>query len=897
MTRHPRASSATALVLLCGLGPATLCAATTARTDQEPAPARRASSIPVASVTVPAAASLPVFDPALDFVAPRVTLLRVDITDPADAARLAPLGFDVIDDRPGAWAHVIGWPGDAERLAAAGLRYTVEEADFGRALAERSGAVPPARSAGQRAPDVLPREDAAANPAAGAPAPLSGGTQILAVPPEGSGSLGGYYSPSEVYALMDSLAAFDAAGIVTTVQTIGTTIQGRPIKALGIFRESPPDTTRPRVLFTSLTHAREPEGMQVLMRFMRNLVSQYGTDPNLTYLVNNREIWFVPVVNPDGYQYNYNTWFTTSTFGLWRKNLHDNNGSGTITSADGVDINRNFGFNWGFDNSGSSNTPSSEAYRGLSAFSEPETRALRDFVNLKKFKTAQNYHTYWEVCLYPWGYNSTVCPDSTVYRRLVDDMMREPVYATGVPNDLLYPVNGDANDWMYGDQVQKPKVLAVTTEVGTQNDGFWPPAARIPVLAAAHQRSNQVLAYAAGAYVNAKDAALVSSDGWWHPGNSARLRVTLQNGGLAASDAGGVTVTASCGTAGVSLLDATSTFAALPPGQSAGPVGGDLLEVWAAPTLAPGTKVPVFLDISDAAGYALRDTVIAFVGQPTTVLYDDCRTLSRWTSAGGWGLQIAQANSDTVFSDSPAGNYANNADARLTLTGVLDLSGTSHAWLSFKTTWDIEGGYDWGTVEASTNNGTSWTALAGRLTRAGHGTASNYAGGRQSNGGPGYDMNKRIEDAELIDLSAYAGVTNLKLRFRLLADSGTTGKGWFVDDILVRAYGPDLAAAGEPPAGTGGTPLLGLAAATPNPFTAGTRVTATFARTTPYRVAVFGVDGRLVRILSEGMAAPGARDFSWDGRTADGASAASGQYYIQVDAPGGRQTARVLRVH
>lgn len=825
-------------------------------------------------------------------MAPPVSLLRIDISNPLDAARLGPLGFDVIDDRAGVWAHVLGWPGDEERLRAAGLSFTVEESDFGRTLAERSGAPRPTPRPGERAPDILPQEGASG----GALTPASGGAGLLAVPPEGSGALGGYYALSEVYALMDSLAAFDAAGIVSSVQTIGTTIQGRPIKAIGFFRESPPDTTRPRVLFTSLTHAREPEGMQVLMRFMRNLVGQYGVDPNLTYLVNSREIWFVPVVNPDGYQYNYNTWFNTGNFGLWRKNLRDNNGSGTITSADGVDINRNFGFNWGFDNTGSSPTASSEAYRGPSAFSEPETRALRDFVKTKKFKTAQNYHTYWEVCLYPWGYNSIVCPDSTAYRRLVDDMMREPVYATGVPNDLLYPVNGDANDWMYGDQVQKPKVLAVTTEVGTQNDGFWPPAARIVPLASAHQRSNQVLAYAAGSYVNARDAAVVSPDGWWHPGNTAQLSVTLQNGGLDASDAGGVSITASCSLPGISVLDAVSTFPALAPGASAGPQGGDLLEVWAAPTVVPGTKVPIVLDISDAAGYALRDTVIAFVGQPTTVLFDDCRNLSRWTTTGGWGLQIAAANSDTVFSDSPAGNYLANADARLTLTGLLDLSGGSHAWLTFKTTWDIEGGYDWGTVEASTNGGASWTPLSGRLTRAGHGVASNYAGGKQSNGGPGYDMNKRIEDAELIDLSAYAGLSNVKLRFRLQADSGAQGKGWFIDDILVRVFGPDVAATGEPDAGAGGRPALALQPATPNPFTGATRLTATFDRATPYRVSVYAVDGRLVRILSEGLTAPGTRDFTWDGRTADGAPAASGQYYLDVRAGNDRRTSRVLRV-
>lgn len=819
-----------------------------------------------------AAAERPLL-PGADFYPDAVARIEVETRTPFDALRLQTLGFDIVSERPHVWTRILAWPGDAEALERAGFRFRILEADFGRAEALAKGALPDRTRL----------------------KPLSGGTQVTAVPPEGSGSLGGFYAPAEIEALMDSLAAFDAAGIVSDVVTIGTTVQGRPIRALGFFRESPPDTNRPRVLFTALTHAREPEGMQVLARFMRDLVSNYNVDPNLTYLVNNREIWVVPVVNPDGYQYNYNTWFTTGSFGLWRKNLRDNNGSGTITSADGVDLNRNFGFQWGFDNVGSSPTASSQTYRGPSGFSEPETRALRDFCNLKRFSTAQNFHTYAEVCLYPWGYNATLPPDSTFYVRVVDDMLREPVYAYGFAADLLYLVNGDANDWMYGDVVQKPRVLAVTTEVGTQNDNFWPPASRIAPLAAAQQRSNVVLSYAAGCYVRAIDAQIVSDDGFWHPGLTAGVRLTLQNNGLLASSANGLMVTASTTTPGVTVEDATSPFPTLPPGASGAPVGDDLFVLRSSAALPPGTLVPVLLDITDDTGYALRDTVTVIVGQPTTVLFDDCRNLSRWTATGGWGIQTAVAGADTVFSDSPAGNYAANADARLTLTGVLDLSGGSRAYLSFRTTWDIEGGYDFGQVEISTNGGTSWTPLAGRLTRPGHGTTGNYAGGRQTLNAPGYDMTKRIEDGELIDLSAYAGLTNVKLRFRLLADSGLQRKGWFVDDIAVRVYGLDVAAV---PDGEGPRPGAGLALtpAWPNPFRQATRLDATFGRSAVYRAAVFGVDGRLVRILSEGMTAAGTRDFVWDGTDGDGRPAPSGHYYLRVDSDQGSATSRVVRI-
>jgi hypothetical protein len=793
-----------------------------------------------------------------------VPLIRVLLEKPDDSRRLKELGLDIIAMRPDEWADVLGWPGAERDLNGAGLSHRVVESDFGRALAVRNGvALPPRR-------DRL--------------TPLS-------VPPPGMGSMGGYYTLAEVNALLDSLAASDAQGIVSAVDSIGASRQGRPIRAIRIASEASPDHSRPRVLYTSLTHAREPGGMQSLFAFIDRLIDGYGTDPNLTYLVDHREMWFIPVINPDGYVRNEQTWFGTGSFGMWRKNLRDNDGNGTINSSDGVDLNRNFGYQWGFDNIGSSPTPGSQTYRGPSAFSEPETQALRDFSVAHQFSTADNYHTFGEMCLYPWNYNGQDTPDSDFLIRLAEEMMTNAHYAYGTAPDILYGVNGDANDWMYGEQSTKPKTLAMTTEIGDETDYFYPPPSRIVPLAELQIRPNIVLAYAAGIHVRAEGAEILSGDGFLHPGLSAPVSVTLRNQGLLATD-GGVTVTASTAAPGITVTDPASTFPPLPPGTTAPPSGNDFIEISASPSVPAGTVVDLVLTINDQGDYALRDTVTVTVGEPVVVLSDDAsQGLARWTAAGGWGIQVVSG--DSLFSDSPAGFYTAGTNRTLTLAAPLDLSGGLAAFLTFRQTWDIERGYDCGRVEVSTNGGSSWTALGGRMTRPGHGNTGAYSGGVQGPGEPCYDATQRIEETEIIDLTPWVGLTDVRLRFRLSSDGGLQRNGWYVDDIEVRVYPEDVSAAPDPVAVS---PVTTLSPASPNPFQGGTRLSASFDRPAVFHAAVYTVAGRLVRVLASGIAGAGDRDLYWDGTAAHGRPAPAGLYYIRVQGDGWHLTRAVTRV-
>jgi hypothetical protein len=280
------------------------------------------------------------------------------------------------------------------------------------------------------------------------------------------------------------------------------------------------------------------------------------------------------------------------------------------------------------------------------------------------------------------------------------------------------------------------------------------------------------------------------------------------------------------------------------------------------------------------------------VGQPTTIFSDNASGgLTGWTSVGGWGIQTVNGN--PLFSDSPSGNSPNNANARLTLNTPLDLSGGLKAYLTFNTQWEMEIGFDFGRVEVSTNGGTTWTAVAGRMTRPAHGTTGGYAGGTQTAGTVGYDGAKRFMAPEVVDLSAYVGLSNVRLRFRLTTDSATTHDGWLVDDIKVLVYHTDIT---DVAADGRRGPAVTLATASQNPFRDTARLRATFAAPTPFQALVYSVDGRRVRLLGAGVAAAGPREFVWDGRDDAGAQAASGAYIVRLQSPAGEVTQRVVRV-
>ncbi len=235
---------------------------------------------------------------------------------------------------------------------------------------------------------------------------------------------------------------------IARLESIGKSCEGRDIWAMKVSDNPALDEKEPAVIIMGAHHAREWISFEVPMATLKLYLESYGKDEKLTRLVNEREVWFVPMVNPDGVTYSQ----TKSKY--WRKNRR-NNGNNVF----GVDLNRNYGYQWG--NVGASNSPSSDTYHGTGPFSELESQAIKALYEREHFQAGASFHSYSELILYPFGYGYNVpCPDEATLSKLAKEMSAFNKYAPQNSAEL-YPAMGDSDDWAYGDQ----KTLSFTFEL------------------------------------------------------------------------------------------------------------------------------------------------------------------------------------------------------------------------------------------------------------------------------------------------------------------------------------------------------------------------------------------------------------------------------------------------
>lgn len=287
-----------------------------------------------------------------------------------------------------------------------------------------------------------------------------------------------YHNYSELTAEIGQLVAANGPGTknIMSASSIGTTYEGREIHLVKISDNVGSDEAEPEVLFTANQHAREHLTVEMALYLMNELTSQYGVDSTITNLVNTREIWIAPSLNPDGAEFDVST---PPTYRLWRKNRQPNPPSANI----GTDLNRNWDYRFGCCG-GSSGSTSSETYRGPFAFSAPETARVRDFINgrvqggVQQIKTAIDFHTYSELVLWPFGYTTAdIAPGLTqderdTFATLGTQMASLNGYTPEQASDL-YITDGSINDWQWGVH----KIWAYTFEMfpRTSNPGFYPP--------------------------------------------------------------------------------------------------------------------------------------------------------------------------------------------------------------------------------------------------------------------------------------------------------------------------------------------------------------------------------------------------------------------------------------
>ncbi len=251
------------------------------------------------------------------------------------------------------------------------------------------------------------------------------------------------------------------------LKVLGRTYQGREIIAVKLTNGARwiPDGRRPAVLYSATQHAREWIATEVDRRLMDYYIDKWRSgDRQVRKLLQSTELWFVPVANPDGYQY------TFDQERLWRKNLRDNNEDGQVQVGDGVDPNRNFPNHWGYDNEGSSPIQSSDTYRGPGPLSEPETMAMVDLLERAKPEFQVNYHSNGQWLLYAEGWQtSTPTADDPIYYAMSGNLDAPAIegFHPGLSSDVLYVTNGETTDYAHA----TIGALAWTPELSEGCDG------------------------------------------------------------------------------------------------------------------------------------------------------------------------------------------------------------------------------------------------------------------------------------------------------------------------------------------------------------------------------------------------------------------------------------------
>ncbi|CRK56036.1 Carboxypeptidase T [Alloactinosynnema sp. L-07] len=455
----------------------------------------------------------------------------------------------------------------------------------------------------------------------------------------------GFHNYSEMVAVINKAVA-DHPGIITK-QVYGKSYENRDLYAIKISDNAATDEAEPEVLFTHHQHAREHLTVEMAVYLINMFTDGYSTDSRVKNLVDTREIWILPDLNPDGGEFD----ISTGSYKSWRKNRQPNAGS----TAVGTDMNRNWNYKWGCCN-GSSGSTSSDTYRGPSAESTPEVKAVADFVRGRKIGGTQqitmgiDFHTYSELVLWPFGWTyDNVAPglnadEERIFRTIGTEMAQTNGYTPEQSSDL-YITDGSIDDWLWGDQ----KIFGYTFEM-------FPASA---------------------------------SGGGFYPGDEVISRETQRNKAsvlmmLDYADCPKRSIGQTCGTAGVSVAN---------PGNQTGTVGtAASVQLTASGGTAPYTWSATGLP----AGVSINSTSGLISGTPTTAgTYNVTATATATAGGSGttnfsWtvnptGVCAPQTNgTDVAIPDSPGAAVTST----ITMSGCSgNASATSKVEVHIKHTW------------------------------------------------------------------------------------------------------------------------------------------------------------------------------------------------------------------
>ncbi|MAN58963.1 MAG: hypothetical protein CMC08_03910 [Flavobacteriaceae bacterium] len=565
----------------------------------------------------------------------------------------------------------------------------------------------------------------------------------------GLGSMGGYYTYDEIGLKLDAMRQ-KYPDIISEKVSIGTTIEGREIWMAKISDNPDIDENEPSAYFDALHHAREPISMAATINYMFWLLERYTTNPEIAFLIDNREIYFVPVVNPDGYEHNRAT--NPNGGGLWRKNRNPNSG-GCL----GVDLNRNYAFGYANDASCSSSDPCSGTYRGTAAFSEPETVAVRDLLAVAQPNTAFSTHSTAGTYLMPYGFDTNP-PAFGIYSEWASAFLDENEYTYGVTFQMLgYTSCGTTRDYLHSEGI-----YGWTPEI--DGSGFWPLPSEIFGLVEENVKPMLYQTWIAGAYIDVQSHTII---GEVTPGGNFDLVVEGKNVGVG-EGAENVSVEIISSNPSVQVPPAVA-YGTIPPRER-----------------ASNQQFPFQIGIDaniQETGFTLivntfQDGVLnesleipVQIGQQETLFLDTAENgAANWTATGNgiqWGVVTDDSYSGIAcFGDSNGGNSQNGTSNFFTLNTPVDLSGTTSPVVSFVGKHSLEAG-DMVMFQLSDDGGTSWETLAN------------------------FTQNKSW-NVSAYSLSEYRQAGTVRFRFAMQTDGSIPGDGFYFDDFQVADYQSDV---------------------------------------------------------------------------------------------------------
>lgn len=670
------------------------------------------------------------------------------------------------------------------------------------------------------------------------------------------GSMGGYLTYQEMLDELDLMRSLypnliSAPSNISDFETEGQpdtsvtpNIGGNGIKWVRISDNPDIDENEPEIMYNSIHHAREPMALMQNIYYMWYLLENYDTDPEIKSIVDNTELYFVPVVNPDGYLYNQVT--DANGGGFWRKNRKDGHGT---------DNNRNYDYHINGDASngswggpGASGNTGSEVYHGPTAFSEVENQAMKWFVEQHEFVMAFNSHTFGRLLYYPFSYANVATPDEALFQTIGAELTAQNGY-----NELRdSPFSGDSDDFMYGTVGTHSKIFSFTPEVG---DSFWPPASAIDAtckdmmhqnITAAKMTNNYgVLATSNNLYIGTTTSVTVDFD--------------LKNMGVAGD--GDFTVTLTPISSNIDNPGTPVTFNNMDTLEED---NGSITY-----TIASGTNQgdEVIFDLVVNNGmYDLTTTVTQIYGDLEQIFLANGDSASTGFESNDWETTTSTfVSSPSSITDSESGNYSSNENSTIAISTPIDLSTALGAGVTYHTRWDIEEGFDYVQFEISTDGGSTWIPQCGTFTTRGS--------AQQADGEPIYDGVQTQWVKEEINLSDYLGET-IVARFQLVTDNGNNRDGFYFDDLEFNIVKD---------------PALGVDDAFakafsfyPNPVSDVLNIASTMPS---YETVIYNMQGQRISVT---IAQSG------DSRL-DYSAYASGIYFVQITAEGQTTTLKVIK--